>query len=405
MTVQSVTKAAARRHGSSGRATIPRRRSRLRHNLIQGAIVAALAAAMLGLILAIHQGLARHGITFSFSYLWQAAGFEISEGRTITLRDVWLPQFSEFTPTNTNAQALFAGLLNTLKVTLLAILVSTCLGTMLGIGRLSSNWLVRQMCFGLVEFVRNTPLLIQLIFWYFGAVLRFPPIDDAAKLFGGIIASQKGLSLPTLAFSETANAGAIILLAATLALALAALWTRGKWFGAILGLALACLLLSIAAGFPLTLDYPVVNRFRASGGLNVSPEMTALLIAIIVNSAAYIAEIVRGAIESMSKGQWEAAAGLGLNRRQTLRDVILPQIFRVVLPSFGNQYINLSKNTALGIAIGFPELFNIYGTIANQTGRMLEGMLIVMCTYLAISWLISGAINLLNARLSRGDRR
>jgi ABC-type amino acid transport system permease subunit len=128
--------------------------------------------------------------------------------------------------------------------------------------------------------------------------------------------------------------------------------------------------------------------------------MTALLLAIVVNSSAYVAEIVRGAIESLPKGQWEASASLGLSRSHTLRDIILPQVFRIVLPSLANRYISLTKDTSLGIAIGFPDLFNVYGTVSNQTGRNLEGVVIVMLTYLALSWIISGCVNGLNARVN-----
>jgi general L-amino acid transport system permease protein len=152
-------------------------------------------------------------------------------------------------------------------------------------------------------------------------------------------------------------------------------------------------------GFPLAVEEPVRTRFGASGGISMTPEMAALLLALIVNGAAYLAEIVRGAIEALPRGQWEAAAALGLSRAETIRQIILPQVFRIVLPSFGNQYISLTKSTSLGIAIGYPDLFNVYGTISNQTGRNLEGILIVMLIYLLLSWVISALVNFANARL------
>ncbi|TXM97080.1 amino acid ABC transporter permease [Methylobacterium sp. WL64] len=147
------------------------------------------------------------------------------------------------------------------------------------------------------------------------------------------------------------------------------------------------------------------DAVRREGGLPLSPELTALLLAIVVNSSAYVAEIVRGAIDALPKGQWEAAAALGLSRSSTLQEIVLPQVFRVVLPSLGNRYISLMKDTSLGIAIGYPDLFNVYGTVSNQTGRNLEGVLIVMVTYLVLSWLISSVVNLLNRRITGGTTR
>ena len=156
----------------------------------------------------------------------------------------------------------------------------------------------------------------------------------------------------------------------------------------------------------MSFDLPVATRFGARGGVALSPEMTAILLAITVNSSAFVAEIVRGAIDSLPKGQWEAAASLGLSRPDTLRDIILPQVFRIVLPSLANRYISLTKDTSLGIAIGFPDLFNVYGTVSNQTGRNLEGVVIVMLTYLALSWIISVCVNTLNARINgQGETR
>ena len=379
-----------------------RRRKRIKHDLVQVAIIAIMIGVAIAFAIAVRNGLARHGISFSFDYLWQAAGFDISEGKTFTWSGS-LPSLADFTAADSNAQALVTGLFNTIKVALLGIILSTILGVMLGVGRLSTNWLVRQISFGVIEFVRNTPLLIQLVFWYFAVVLQFPPLAAAAKLYGGFIISQQGTYLPWPILAEGATPLAILSASAAFLFVCAALFLKAKL--RLIALALAGMALAIGVGFPFALDYPVANRFRASGGIVISPEMAALLLAIVVNSASYIAEIVRGAIEAVNKGQWEAAAALGLSRRNTLGDIILPQVFRVVLPSLGNQYINLAKNTALGIAVGFPELFNIYGTIANQTGRTLEGVVIVMVAYLLLSWVISAAVNFANARLAKGTSR
>lgn len=383
------------------------RARKLRRNAIQVLIVGAVLGAVLLFCLAVRQGLAEKGIGFSFDFLTRSAGFEISEGFTTALSD-GLPSIARFSSGDTNAQALVTGLFNTLKVAILSIVLATLAGTLLGIGRLSTNWLVRQLCFGLVEFVRNTPLLIQLTFWYIAVVLKLPAIASATSLFDTVIFSRQGIYMPAIVAAPGAASSSVLLLVAAAALlAGAAAWRGARQVRiALLVGGLAALAATFALGFPLALDHPEVGRFRASGGTSLSPELTALILAISVNSAAYIGEVVRGAIESLPRGQWEAASSLGLDRSDTLKEIILPQVFRVVLPSFGNQYIGLAKNTSLGIAIGFPDLFNVYGTVANQTGRSLEGILIVMGIYLLMSWTISAFVNSANNRLvNRGGTR
>ncbi len=369
--------------------------------LLQAAIVAVVAGLAIWLALAVRDALARKGIQFSFGYLSNAANISLSEGLVPSLDGVW-PILEPFSPSHSNAQALVAGLWNSLKVALSAIVLCTVFGTLVGIGRLSTNWLVRNLSFGLVECVRNTPLLIQIVFWYFAVVLRFPPANAASNWFGGLIASRSGLFLPGLAISEDVGLASWALLAAAVASAIAVLVVGGvRRKLTILAVAIGALSAAGALGFPLSFDLPVATRFGARGGIALSSEMTAILLAITVNSSAYVAEIVRGAIDSLPKGQWEASASLGLDRRSTVNDIILPQVFRVVLPSFGNQYISLTKNTALGIAIGYPDLFNVYGTIANQTGHSLEGIVIVMVSYLILSWIISAVVGWADRRMAR----
>lgn len=368
--------------------------------LLQAAIVIAVAGLVIWLGLAVREALARKGIQFSFGYLGHVANFSLSEGLVPSFAVGW-PALESFSPSHSNLQALFAGLWNSLKVALSAIVLCTMFGTLIGIGRLSTNWLVRNLCFGLVEAIRNTPLLIQIVFWYFAVVLRFPPANVASNWFGGLLASRSGVFFPGLAISERAGAASWGLLALAFVLLVAGVALRGLRLRLILlAAAFSALAAAAVVGFPLGLDLPVATRFGARGGFSVSPEMTALLIAIVVNSSAYVAEIVRGAIEALPKGQWEASASLGLSRSHTLRDIILPQVFRIVLPSLANRYISLTKDTSLGIAIGFPDLFNVYGTVSNQTGRNLEGVVIVMLTYLALSWVISACVNGINARVN-----
>lgn len=382
--------------------TARRRRNRIRYEAIQLAIVLVAVALVVLLGLAVNNGLAARGIKFTFAFLWNAAGFDISEGKTLVLDGAgW--GFFDFTPDLNIAQAFVTGLINTLKVAVLGIILSTVLGTLFGVGRLSTNWVIRNLCFWVVEFIRNTPLLIQIVFWYFAVVLKFPPIASAVKLYGLVI-SQQGFYVPTLAWQGADQTMPLVLLTA-LVVAIAGLIfdRRARWICAAVVVVALALMVFMGA---VTVDFPVTSKFKASGGTSISPEMAALLLGVVFNSASYIAEIVRGSIDALPKGQWEAAAALGLSRRNIVNDIILPQVFRVVLPSFANQYISLTKNTALGIAIGYPDLFNIYGTIANQTGHSLEGIIIVMLTYLVLSWMISAVVGALDSRLNvRGAAR
>lgn len=366
---------------------------RWRRSATQLAVVGLALALIVLLGMTVRDGFAARGVNFSFDFLTSSAGFEISEGVVPTSQGL-----QKFSSGMTNAQALIAGLSNTLKVAVVAILLSTVIGVTLGVCRLSTNWLIRKLAFWITEFLRNTPLLIQLTFWYIAVVLQLPPVRQAPEFLGTIV-SQHGIWLP--APVTTGGVGLVIFLLA-LVLGLTALvpvraWRAGR--GWLAGGAVALLVVAFAAGFRMTLSLPQVNRFRADGGFAVSPEYAALMIAITVNSAAYLGEIVRGAIEALPRGQWEAADAIGLSRRNVLRDVVLPQVFRVVMPSFGNQYISLAKNTSLGIAIGYPDLFNVYGTVSNQTGRSLEGVMLAMAIYLLLSWVISAFVNLINSRM------
>ncbi|MBB4290343.1 His/Glu/Gln/Arg/opine family amino acid ABC transporter permease subunit [Rhizobium leguminosarum] len=376
-----------------------RLRNRIRHEAIQFGII-AIVVALLGLLAyAIQSGLAEKGIRFSFSFLANTAGFDISEGWTLTSGEGFLPSFTLFSPDMTVASAFVTGIFNTAKVAVLAIILSTILGTMLGVGRLSTNWVVRNLCFWIVEFVRNTPLLIQLVFWYFAVVLRFPPMASAAHFYG-LIVSQQGIYVPALSWAGGDSMLPIVLATLTCVAILGAIFDpiRGMRRACIAAAVVGIVLLFATGG--VSMNLPVANKFKASGGTSISPEMAALLVAIVVNSASFIAETVRGAIDALPKSQWEAAASLSLSRRYTVNDIVLPQVFRVVLPSFGNQYISLTKNTALGIAVGYPDLFNIYGTIANQKGHSLEGIIIVMASYLILSWVISTIVYWANRRLN-----
>jgi His/Glu/Gln/Arg/opine family amino acid ABC transporter permease subunit len=368
---------------------------RLLRAVQQGAIVLAVLVVVGWFALAVRGGLARHGIAFDMRFLFQPAGFDISEGLVVASDGL-----RHFQSSDSNAQALLAGFGNTIKIATIAIVLSTVLGTLLGVARLSHNWLVRQSSFGIVEFVRNTPMLIQLVFWYFAVVLKLPPVQEASRWFGGVIASQQGVFLPGIWIAPAASGAAVTaLVAGFLLLAAGLAWRRARW--PLLGMAVVILAASAELGFPLILSKPRLEGFAVVGGLSASPEFAALLLGLTFYTAAFIAEIVRGTILALPRGQWEASAALGMSRRATFSDVIVPQVYRVVLPAFGNQYISLAKTTSLGIAIGYPDLFNVYGTVSNQSGRSLEGVIVAMLAYLLLSWVISGLVNLANARMLR----
>jgi His/Glu/Gln/Arg/opine family amino acid ABC transporter permease subunit len=359
MTVDDVARLQAR----SAAGDVPvRRRRRVGAAVGQVLIVAATVALLAWLAVAVRAGLARNGIGFDLGFLGQPANFEISEGETIGLDGL-----HRFVAADSNAQALIVGFLNTVKVSILSIVLATVLGVSIGIGRVSRNWLVRQLTFVIVEFVRNTPMLIQLVFWYFAVLLKLPGLTEASRWFGGFIASQQGLYIPGLVAAHGASLAAVWALLAGVVFAVGALGspTSRRWYAAIsaIGFVLAAVI-----GFPVAISTPQVDGFAVTGGYGLSPEFAALLLGLSVYTAAFIAEIVRGAILSLPRGQWEAAEALGFDRRTTFRDIVVPQVFRVVLPAFGNQYISLAKSTSLGIAIGYSDLFNVYGTVANQSG-------------------------------------
>jgi len=358
----------------------------------QATIVLITLAVLAWFFWMIRAALARNGIAFDLGFLGSPAGFNISEGLTLTWQGLRAVEAD-----HSNVQALLAGLGNTLKAAVLAIVASTVVGTLLGIARLSHNALLRNLSFALVECVRNTPLLIQLVFWYFAVVLKLPALHEAAHGFGAVLASQQGIFLPKIAVDSAASSVAIsTFLLALLFTAAALLWRRARKVLSA-GAAIAWLA-TLLLGFPLTLAAPKVDGFVVTAGMTFSPEFSAILLGLSLYTAAFIAEIVRGAMLALPKGQWEACAALGMSRSQSLRDVIVPQVFRIVLPALGNQYISLTKNTSLGIAIGYPDLFNVYGTVANQSGRALEGVMVAMLAYLLLSWLISALVNWQNRR-------
>lgn len=365
--------------------------------LVQVAATSIVFALLFFLGYTAYQGMVSRGIPFTFRFLGEEAGFSISEGKTIVIEGGRM-LLRPFQPSDAYWQAFFTGIYNTIRVAATGIVLTTIVGVLVGVGRLSSNWLVNRLSFAYVELVRNTPLLVQMFFWYFGAILKLPPIRQASEYFGTIV-SQKGVYLPWPVPTAAWGRYEFFLYGGLATLVLGFFWKRRR---SPLWLLAAALIIGgfFIAGAPLEVSFPEKRGFRVIGGAQMSPEFAAVLLSLVVYTASYIAEIVRGAIQSLPKGQWEAAASLGLSYGQTLRLVILPQAMRIIVPPLGNQYLNLTKNSSLAIAVGYPELFNVYGTIANQSGRSLEGIVIVMAAYLTMSLTISALVNAYNRRVA-----
>lgn len=365
----------------------------------QLALLAALVAFALWIAHNTEQNLAARNLPLGFGFLGETAGFAVSQS---------LIAYSE---QSTYARALLVGLLNTLYVSILGIAVATVIGFVVGIARLSSNWLVARLATLYVETLRNVPLLLQLFVWYFAVLQPLPGPREALSLGGIAFLHARGLELPALGFS---GAGASMLLALVAGIAAAALtghlarrWRErtGRAFSALpfqLLLVFGLPLLVWALwGAPFALEMPAFQRFNFRGGVTVRPEFLALLLGLSTYTATFIAEIVRAGILAVSRGQVEAAGALGLTRGQALRLVILPQALRVIVPPLTSQYLNLTKNSSLAIAIGYPDLVSVFaGTALNQSGRAVEIVALTMGVYLVLSLVTALVMNAYNARVA-----
>ena len=345
--------------------------------------------------------LARLSIASGFGFLDREAGFQI--GETLV----------EFGPQDHYSTAFLVGILNTLKVSGIGILLATLLGVVLGIARLSSNWLVARIAAFYVETVRNVPLLLQLFLWYGLLTEGLPGPRQALAPLPGVFLSNRGLKLPAPADDPIwAWVAALFGLGVILTLVIAA-WNAkrqaatGKRLSMLpigLGLTLGLPLLVLLASGGGAIDMPVLQGFNFRGGMTMSPEFAALLFGLVIYTAAFIGEIVRSGILAVPKGQTEAATALGLTRGQLLRLVVLPQALRVIIPPTTSQYLNLTKNSSLAVAIGYPDFVSIANTTINQTGQAVEGVLSIMAAYLIISLSLSFLMNWYNSRVALVER-
>lgn len=341
-------------------------------------------------------------LRFSYAFLGQEAGFGISEGIA-------------YQPSDSYGRALWVGVVNTVRVTFFGILAASILGVVVGVARLSSNWLVRNLARLYVELFRNVPLLLQLLFWYTAVILKLPPVQRSLVLFDHIHFTQRGIYLPRPVAGDGFAPFGWSLAAACVASAGMYLYRRRRLRMAdrpgfpFLGAAAVFLLVAAtgwiaAPGAPIEFDTPVLGRFNFTGGARLSPEFSALFFGLSVYTGAFIAEVVRGGIQSVEKGQQEAALALGLTPFQVMYLVVLPQALRVIVPPVTSQYLNLAKNSSLAVVIGYPELFNIGTTTMNQTGQTLPVFSLIVLSYLALSLATSAFMNWYNRSVRLVER-
>jgi len=343
------------------------------------------------------------GISTGFGFLSSASGFGI------------LQSLIDYSEASSYGRVFVVGLLNTLLVSVLGIVLATLLGFLVGVARLSKNWLVSRLAAVYVETFRNIPLLLQIFFWYFVVVNSLPGPRDSFSLGDVVFLNLRGLYLPWPEAGPGFGWVWVGLAIAVLAwIGIAAYGRRrrertGRGFPALeLGLLLLVGLPALAflvTGTSLSWDLPEFRRFNFQGGMVVIPELMALLLALVIYTATFIAEIVRAGIQSVPKGQTEAAMALGLSNGQRLRLILIPQALRVIIPPLTSQYLNLLKNSSLATAIGYPDLVNVFaGTTLNNTGQAVEVIAITMAVYLSISLAISMLMNVYNARIGLVER-
>jgi general L-amino acid transport system permease protein len=369
----------------------------------QAVFVILLAVVAREAFLNLEFGVEEQGLDLSFDFLRQRAGFAIKEGVA-------------YSPNESFLSAFLVGVVNTIRVALVGIVLATLLGLVMGVARLSSNWLVRKIALVYVEVIRNVPVLVQIIFWWGAVVLALPVLEGGYSVGGAVFVSNRGTALPWFHLEPGVGWWAVFLGVGVVAAVLVWRWRTGMsertgrptrrllWSaGTFLGIAVVSFFLT---GTPVQGDVPTLERFGYEGGLQFSPEYTALLLGLVIYTGAFITEIVRGSIQAVSKGQKEAAEALGLTPGQQLRLVVLPQALRIAIPPLNSQYLNLTKNSSLALAIGYPEIVAVSSTIINQAGRATQILLLMMATYLAMSLTISAAMNVLNRWVAtKGERR
>ncbi len=340
-------------------------------------------------------------IATGFGFLQREAGLPIGES------------LIDYDPTHSYLRALTVGVLNTLKVAVVGVILATILGTLIGIAKLSKNWLVSKLASFYIEVIRDLPLLLQLLFWY--TILQgLPGPRQALNPVDGVFLSNRGMKLPWIEWLPAHNWALLAMVAGAVGTWAYARAMRAKqyadgqprkiWPAALALMVGLPLVVWAAHGAPFTPDIPALRGFNFRGGITVSPEYFALLLGLVTYTAGFIAEIVRAGIQAVNQGQWEAAEALGMRRAEILKRIVLPQALRVIVPPMTSQYLNLTKNSSLAVAIGYQDIVSIANTTLNQTGQAIEGIAIIMLVYLTISLSISLFMNWYNARIALVER-
>ena len=390
--------------GDTGRPKVsPLYDPRIRSVAYQLALVAAIVFVVYSAARNAADNLAKAKIASGFGFWNNTAGFDISQS------------LIEYSVQSSYGDAFWVGLLNTLLVAAIGIVLATILGFIVGIARLSKNFLVSRLAAGYVELIRNIPLLLQLLFWYNAVLKALPEMRDSVAFAGGIFLNNRGLFIPQPIQQPGFGFVVIAFLLGIVGAVVFRFWAKKRQeqtgeqapvFLVSLGLIIGLPLIVYAVmGFPLELAFPEKGRFNIRGGIEVLPEFAALLFGLSIYTAAFIAEAVRAGILAVSHGQTEAAYSLGLRAQPTLRLVVIPQAMRVIIPPLTNQYLNLTKNSSLAVSIGYPDLVQIFtGTVLNQTGQAVEVVAITMAVYLSISIATSLLMNWYNARKALVER-
>ena len=367
----------------------------------------ALAAALIGLAVLAWDNAAANmearGVPMGFGFWNETAGFEVNQA------------LIPFSALSTYGRAFWVGLANTLLVAAISIALATPLGFAVGLARLSPNWLLSRLALVYVELTRNTPLLLQLVFWYNAVLKTLPPPRQSLSLAGVVFLNNRGLYLPRPVFGPGAGIiGAALAFVVALVVALAIAGRRRRLetgrpssdFWSALALVVGAPVVAFfAAGRPVGLEFAQLAGFNLRGGLEIHPEFAALTLGLVVYTAGFIAEIVRAGVNAVPRGQSEAAAALGLHRSLALRLVVTPQALRLITPPLTSQYLNIVKNSSLAVFVGYPDLVLVFaGTVLNQTHAAMQVMAATMGVYLAISLLVSFALNLFDARNALKER-
>ena len=370
--------------------------------ILQGLLVVAVGALVLWVANNVTANLARLDIASGYGFLDQRAGFGVPTSLV------------DYSPEASYLRAFIVGILNTLLVSVLGIVAATLIGFVMGVARLSSNWLIRSIAGVYVEGLRNIPLLLQIFFWYFAVLGALPQPRQALSFADSFFLSNRGLYLPTPIPQDLFWVTPVVLAAGLFASFLYRRWQRAKRLqqggaGSPAWIPIAIVVIPTliswwATGAPVEWSTPELRGFRFVGGISIVPELVAVWFALSIYTGTFIAEAVRGGILAVDRGQTDAAQAIGLSRAQTLRLVVIPQALRVIIPPLTNQYLSLTKNSSLGAAVGFPELMNVSGTMLNQTGQAVEVLALTMAVYGTVCLVIAAGMNAINRTVRITER-